>query len=32
MRYLIKGIVHKIDEPDCEFSWAVNGEEEKAQA
>lgn len=32
MRYLIKGILHKIDEPDCEFSWAVNGEEEKAKA
>lgn len=32
MRYLIKGILHSDDEPDLEFSWAVNGEEEKAKA
>lgn len=32
MRYLIKGILHSADEPDREFSWAVNGEEEKAKA
>lgn len=32
MHYLIKGILHRVDEPDLEFSWAVNGEEEKAKA
>ena len=32
MRYLIKGILHSDDEPDREFSWAVNGEEEKTKA
>lgn len=32
MRYLIKGILHSDDEPDREFSWAVNSEEEKAKA
>lgn len=32
MRYLIKGILHNDDEPDREFSWAVNSEEEKEKA
>ena len=32
MRYLIKGILHSDDEPDREFSWTVNSEEEKAKA
>ena len=32
MRYLIKGILHSDDEPDREFSWAVNSEEEKEKA
>lgn len=32
MRYLIKGILHRDDEPDREFSWAVNSEEEKEKA
>ena len=32
MRYLIKGILHSDDEPDHEFSWAVNSEEEKEKA
>ena len=32
MRYLIKGILHSDDEPDREFSWAVNSEEEKKKA
>ena len=32
MRYLIKGILHRVDEPDLDFSWAVNSEEEKEKA
>ena len=32
MRYLIKGILHRVDEPDLDFSWAVNSEEEKVKA
>lgn len=32
MHYLIKGILHSDDEPDREFSWAVNSDEEKAKA
>ena len=32
MRYLIKGILHRVDEPDLDFSWAVNSEEEKDKA